>query len=58
MESRDRYWRLSFSCTSSTITCSCRKFDIFDTLCSHELKVFGSNDVKVIPNKYILRRWT
>ncbi|RDX92338.1 hypothetical protein CR513_25550, partial [Mucuna pruriens] len=29
-----------------------------DILCSHALKVFETNDVKVVLKKYILKRWT
>ncbi|RHN75693.1 putative transcription factor FAR family [Medicago truncatula] len=51
-------WRVSFNRVSNSITCSCRKFDTFGILCSHALKVFELNDVKVIPDNYILKRWT
>ena len=51
-------WRVSFNRVSNSITCSCRKFDTFGILCSHALKVFELNDVKVIPENYILKRWT
>nr|KYP48164.1 Protein FAR1-RELATED SEQUENCE 5 [Cajanus cajan] len=51
-------WRVSFDRASNSITCSCRKFETFGILCSHALKVFETNDVKVIPEKYIIKRWT
>ena len=51
-------WRVSFNRVSTSIACSCRKFEAFGILCSHALKVFQLNDVKVIPDMYILRRWT
>jgi len=51
-------WRVSFNRASNSITCSCGKFDTFGMLCSHVLKVFELNDVKVIPKNYILKRWT
>lgn len=34
------------------------KFEAFDMLYSHPLKVFEVNNVKVIPVRYILQRWT
>ncbi|PNX83968.1 FAR1-related protein [Trifolium pratense] len=43
---------------SSHKLASCKKFDTFGILCSHALKVFEANDVKVVPEKYILTRWT
>ena len=49
---------MSFNRVSTSITCTCKKYDTFGILCSHALKVFELNDVKVIPNRYILRRWT
>lgn len=43
-----------------SIHCSSKKFETFGLLCSHSLKVFEANDVKVVPKKYILmiKRWT
>ncbi|XP_004490690.1 protein FAR1-RELATED SEQUENCE 5-like [Cicer arietinum] len=58
MVNHEGFWRVSFDRASTSITCSCRKFETFGILCSHVLKVFEANDVKVIPEKYILRRWT
>ena len=51
-------WRVSFNHVSTSIACSCRKFEAFGILSSHTLKVFELNDVKVIPDMYILIRWT
>ena len=53
-----KYWIVLFDRTSTSIACSCRKFETFGILCSHALKVIEANDVKAIPEKYILRRWT
>jgi len=58
MANHEGSWRVSFNRVSTSITSSCRKFETFGILCSHALKVFEFNDVKVIPEKYILRRWT
>jgi hypothetical protein len=35
-----------------------RKFETFGILCCHALKVFEANYVKLVPEKYILKRWT
>jgi hypothetical protein len=40
------------------ITCSCRKFERMGILCSHALKAFSLQNVDMIPEKYILKRWT
>ena len=43
---------------SRTISCSCRNFETFGILCCHALKVFNILDIKIIPDAYILKRWT
>ncbi|XP_027362527.1 protein FAR-RED IMPAIRED RESPONSE 1-like [Abrus precatorius] len=55
---QQRSWTVTFEPSSSTIYCSCKKFEIFGILCCHALKVFETNDVKIILDKYILKRWT
>jgi zinc finger SWIM domain-containing protein 3 len=40
------------------ISCSCKKFETFGILCCHALKVFDLLDIKMIPDMYILKRWT
>ncbi|KAJ1695496.1 hypothetical protein LUZ63_012195 [Rhynchospora breviuscula] len=40
------------------ISCSCKKFERVDILCWHVLKVLDREDIKVIPPRYILNRWT
>ncbi|KAK8936887.1 Protein FAR1-RELATED SEQUENCE 7 [Platanthera zijinensis] len=44
--------------TNEIVMCQCMKFDMFGILCSHALKVLDLLDIKSIPEKYILRRWT
>jgi hypothetical protein len=50
-------WRVLFNPVQSSISCSCRKFETFGILCCHALKVFEANDVKLVPEQYILKRW-
>ena len=57
-EKHEGSWRVSFNRVSNSITCCCKKFDTFGILCSHALKVFELNDVKVIPKNCIFKRWT
>ncbi|XP_075659867.1 protein FAR-RED IMPAIRED RESPONSE 1-like [Castanea sativa] len=40
-----------------TLSCSCRKFESFGILCRHGLKVLDVLDIKLIPNRYIMKRW-
>lgn len=41
-----------------SLSCSCRKFDYLGILCCHALKVLDVMDVKLIPERYILKRWS
>ena len=40
-----------------TLSCSCRKFKSFGILCRHGLKVLDVFDIKLIPNRYIMKKW-
>ena len=40
-----------------TLSCSCRKFELFGILCRHGLKVLDVLAIKLIPNRYIMNRW-
>ncbi|KAJ3699710.1 hypothetical protein LUZ61_003415 [Rhynchospora tenuis] len=41
-----------------SIACCCKKFERMGILCCHALKVLDREDIKIIPPKYILKRWT
>lgn len=41
-----------------SVVCSCRHFARYGFLCRHIFCVFKNRDIEVIPNQYILRRWT
>jgi zinc finger SWIM domain-containing protein 3 len=47
-----------FSSLESTVLCSCKKFEFAGILCSHALKILDVNNIKSVPEKYILKRWT
>ena len=55
-------WTLTFEPSKEekepNITCSCKKFEHWGILCCHALRIFNDHDVKVLPSKYILKRWT
>ena len=40
-----------------TLSCICRKFETFGILCRQDLKVLDVLDIKLIPNRYIMKRW-
>ncbi|PWA34659.1 FAR1 DNA binding domain, Zinc finger, SWIM-type, MULE transposase domain, FHY3/FAR1 family [Artemisia annua] len=41
-----------------SVVCTCRNFARFGFLCRHIFCVFKNRDINVIPEQYILRRWT
>ncbi|PWA90595.1 FAR1 DNA binding domain, Zinc finger, SWIM-type, MULE transposase domain, FHY3/FAR1 family [Artemisia annua] len=41
-----------------SVVCTCRHFARFGFLCRHIFCVFKNRDINVIPEQYILRRWT
>jgi zinc finger SWIM domain-containing protein 3 len=49
---------VKFSPLESTVICSCKKFEFAGILCSHALKILDVNNIKFVPKKYILKRWT
>ena len=44
--------------TSQTVLCSCRLFERIGILCRHALKGLDLLNIKLLPEKYILKRWT
>jgi zinc finger SWIM domain-containing protein 3 len=44
--------------TELKVSCDCRKFETHGILCSHALKVLDVMNIKLIPEHYILKRWT
>jgi zinc finger SWIM domain-containing protein 3 len=39
----------------SSVKCSCKKFEFAGILCSHALKVLDINNIKSVPQMYILK---
>jgi zinc finger SWIM domain-containing protein 3 len=58
MESDLEEWRVSFDLDKNSISCSCHKFESFGILCCHCLRLFIHMNVKLVPEQYILKRWT
>ncbi|XP_028784270.1 protein FAR1-RELATED SEQUENCE 5-like [Neltuma alba] len=51
-------WRIEFKPDTHEISCTCRMFETTRILCCHALKVYESNDVRIMPEQYIIKRWT
>ncbi|XP_054809814.1 protein FAR1-RELATED SEQUENCE 5-like [Prosopis cineraria] len=51
-------WRVEFKPDTHEIFCTCQKFESTGIFCCHALKVYESKDVRVMPDQYILKRWT
>ncbi|KAF7811452.1 protein FAR1-RELATED SEQUENCE 5-like [Senna tora] len=51
-------WKVLFYPQEKSISCTCRKFENFGILCCHAVKAFEANDVKEVPDQYILKRWS
>ncbi|KAF2918049.1 hypothetical protein DAI22_08g028966 [Oryza sativa Japonica Group] len=46
---------VKFSPLESSVKCSCKKFEFAGILCSHALKVLDINNIKSVPQMYILK---
>ncbi|XAR51953.1 hypothetical protein NMG60_11006765 [Bertholletia excelsa] len=47
-----------FNSSEHSVVCNCMKFQFIGVLCSHALKVLDYRNIKVVPTRYILKRWT
>ncbi|XP_057423527.1 protein FAR1-RELATED SEQUENCE 5-like isoform X2 [Lotus japonicus] len=54
----DRQYSVTFNSSDNTVACSCMTFEHVGFLCSHALKVLDHRNIKVVPSRYILKRWT
>ncbi|XP_022857678.1 protein FAR-RED IMPAIRED RESPONSE 1-like [Olea europaea var. sylvestris] len=52
-----KIFSVSFTRDTCDIACSCHLFEFRGILCRHAIAVLIRNDVTVLPNKFILRRW-
>lgn len=55
---KPRHHTVTFDSSSSTVSCSCKKFEFVGILCTHALKVLSFENFKRVPDQYILKRWT
>ncbi|KAH7532703.1 hypothetical protein FEM48_Zijuj04G0050500 [Ziziphus jujuba var. spinosa] len=49
---------VDFNITEQIATCSCKMFEFEGILCRHVLAVFKATNVFILPQHYILKRWT
>jgi hypothetical protein len=49
---------VAFNASNLNVSCSCKMFEFEGVLCRHALKVFQIMNVREIPSRYILHRWT
>lgn len=53
-----RHYTVLYILEDDLVACSCMKFESGGILCSHALKVLDYRNVKIVPSRYILKRWT
>ncbi|XP_021904927.1 protein FAR1-RELATED SEQUENCE 7-like isoform X1 [Carica papaya] len=49
---------VTFSASNLNVSCSCQMFEFEGVLCRHVLKVFNLLDIRELPSRYVLHRWT
>ncbi|PIN08514.1 hypothetical protein CDL12_18906 [Handroanthus impetiginosus] len=49
---------VAFNASKLNISCSCKMFEFEGVLCRHALKVFQIMNIRELPSRYILHRWT
>ncbi|MQL75459.1 hypothetical protein Taro_007800 [Colocasia esculenta] len=50
--------KVTFSSVDTLALCTCKKFEFTGILCRHVIQIFLHNQIKCIPDRYILQRWT
>ncbi|KAK7316134.1 hypothetical protein VNO77_34895 [Canavalia gladiata] len=53
-----REYTVAFDSSNETISCSCMKFEYVGVLCCHALKVLDYRNIRIVPYRYTLKRWT
>ncbi|XP_074314077.1 protein FAR1-RELATED SEQUENCE 9-like [Silene latifolia] len=51
-------YQVVFNSTSTDAECSCKLFNRKGIICRHIIWVFSGKQVRTLPDKYILMRWT
>ncbi|XP_010257333.1 PREDICTED: protein FAR1-RELATED SEQUENCE 5-like isoform X2 [Nelumbo nucifera] len=58
MEGKPHEHMVTYDSANETLECSCKKFEFDGVLCCHAIKVLNHRNLKVVPQRYILKRWT
>ena len=54
----EKEYKVTGDPADQTSTCNCGQFNRIGILCAHALKVLDLMNIKLIPEQYILKRWT
>jgi zinc finger SWIM domain-containing protein 3 len=55
---RTQEYTVTINSTDGTVVCNCMKFENVGFLFGHTLKVLDNRNIKMVPSRYILKRWT
>ncbi|XP_078182803.1 protein FAR1-RELATED SEQUENCE 5-like isoform X1 [Carex rostrata] len=59
LESRyEKCFKVIGNVSDQMVLCNCNKFESHGLLCGHALKVLDLMNIKLLPERYILKRWT
>ncbi|MQM03836.1 hypothetical protein Taro_036621 [Colocasia esculenta] len=56
-DGRHHHYVVRINIKEEALSCSCQKFEFMGILCGHVLACI-TNDLRSVPDRYILRRWT
>lgn len=51
------FFEVHFDKENGEISCSCSRFQFRGIICRHAITIMIRNDMEVLPEKYIIRRW-
>ncbi|PWA37080.1 zinc finger, SWIM-type, MULE transposase domain, FHY3/FAR1 family [Artemisia annua] len=51
-------YEVLYSSCDMSVTCTCKRFELFGLLCRHIFYVLRMNNVQDFPNEYVLDRWS
>jgi zinc finger SWIM domain-containing protein 3 len=54
----NRFHMVTFDSVGTEVSYNCKRYEFVGILCSHALKVLDCNHIKLIPDRYIMKRWT
>ncbi|CAA2999022.1 FAR1-RELATED SEQUENCE 5-like [Olea europaea subsp. europaea] len=54
---KKKMFTVCFRRDSCEVECNCRLFEFRGIICKHAISVLVRNDVSLLPEKYVMRRW-